>query len=172
VDASLHTRLALPDDPDLDGFYSGVPEVDGYFRDRRWFNAGKGIAAPPTYQFLTEEDGHVVGYAAVAFRNADHPRDGVGERARYLMVYVAGVHRQFQGQSNPRAPGETFAASIFQVLEHFARGREGCVGLVLWVRVDNLRAVAFYQKFGFVADPGGPVQRDQGSPHLTMRKLI
>lgn len=46
---SLHARFALPDDPDLDAFDSGVSEVDAYFRSRQWFNVGKGLASPPTY---------------------------------------------------------------------------------------------------------------------------
>lgn len=40
----------------------------------------------------------------------------------------------------------------------------------MWVRVDNPRAIAFYEKVGFEGDVGGPVQRDGGAPHLTMRK--
>jgi len=168
----LHTRFAEPDDPDIDTFTSGVDEVDAYFRSRQWFNTKKGEASPPTYQFLTEEGGDVVGYAAVTVRNYDHPQDGVGTRARYLMVYVTGVHTRFQGQQNPRAPGKTFAVSMFRVLEDMARGKANCVGLSLWVRADNPRAISFYKKVGFVPDPGGPVQRDNGAPHLTMRWLL
>ena len=108
----------------------------------------------------------------MAFRNYDHPRDGAAARARYLMVYVAGLHGRFQGKENPRAPGETFAVSMFRVIEGFARSKPGCVGLSLWVRADNLRAVAFYKKVGFEPDVGGPVQRDGGAPHLTMRKPL
>lgn len=169
---TLHTRFALPNDPDLDTFASGVAEVDAYFRSRQWFNLGKGVAAPPTYQFLTEPDGEVVGYAAVAFRHCDHPHDGAGDRARYLMIYVAGLHERFQGQMNPRAPAETFAMSMFAVLVGFARDKAGCVGLILWVRADNPRAIAFYEKVGFEGDVGGPVQRDGGAPHLTMRRPL
>jgi GNAT superfamily N-acetyltransferase len=169
---ALFIRFALPDDPDLDLFESGVEEVDSYFRSRQWFNAEKGKAAPPTYQFLTEEGGEVVGYAAVAFRNCPHPDDAAAERAKYLAVYVTGVHQRFQGQKNPRAPGESFAASMFRQLEQFARDKAGCVGLFLWVRADNDRAIAFYRKVGFVDDPAGPVQRDDGAPHLSMRRLF
>ncbi|MEZ4461501.1 MAG: GNAT family N-acetyltransferase [bacterium] len=48
----------------------------------------------------------------------------------------------------------------------------GCVGLALWVRSDNNRAIAFYEKVGFERDPTGPVSRDDGVPHLTMRKAV
>ena len=169
---ALFTRFALPDDPDLDAFSSGVAEVDAYFRGRQWFNVDKDRAAPPTYQFLTDKDGEVVGYAAIAFRNAEHPLDGSPERARYLVIYAVGIHERFQGALNPRAEQETYAVSLFGVLEAFARDKAGCAGLSLWVRADNPRAMGFYEKVGFVADPGGAVHRDGGAPHLTMRKPV
>ncbi|MGE0328771.1 MAG: GNAT family N-acetyltransferase [Polyangiaceae bacterium] len=167
----LYTQFALPTDPDLDGFLSGVDEVDHYFRSRAWFDSKKEIASPPTYQFRTEEDGYVVGYASVGFRNLPHPSDEAAERARYLVIYVVGVHLRFRGVRNPSRPSDTYAASIFDELEELARQRSDCVGLSLWVRTDNLRAIAFYRKLGFAADPAGPVHRDGGSPHLTMRKV-
>ncbi len=166
----MYTQFALPDDADLDAFQSGVDEVDEYFRSRRWFNAEKGRSAPPTYQFRTVQDRDVVGYAAVSFRNCAHPDDGSHDRARYLVVYAAGLHLRFHGVENPLAPGLTFATSMFRVLEQFALDKGGCAGLYLWVRAENDRAIAFYRKFGFVDDPAGPVQRDGKSPHLTMRK--
>ena len=165
-------RFALPDDPDLDAFASGNEEVDAYFRTRQWFNVAKGVSAPPTYQFLTEVDGEVVGYASVAFRKSDHPFDGADERALYLLIYVIGVHTRFQGQRNPKGSNESCAASMFLMLANLARARDGCVGLGLWVREDNERAIAFYRKAGFEPDPGGAMQRDGGVPHLTMRALL
>jgi GNAT superfamily N-acetyltransferase len=167
----LFYEYALPDDPELDRFDSGEDEVNAYFRSRRWFNAEKGQAAPPTYAFRTEEGGPVVGYAAVSFRNAEHPDDRSATRAKYLMVYVVGVNRPYQGRRNPVAPDETYAASIFGVIQGFVASKAGCVGVCLWVRSTNARAIHFYEKAGFVADPSGPVERDSGAPHLTMRKL-
>ena len=164
-------EYALPDDPELDRFDSGDDEVNAYFRSRRWFNAERGQAAPPTYVFRTVPGGPVIGYAAVSPRSAGYPDDQSTSQARYMMIYVVGVNRRFQGQRNPLAPVETFAASIFAVIEGFAASKEGCVGLSLWVRSTNKRAIRFYEKMGFVADPGGPVSRDAGAPHLTMRKL-
>lgn len=169
---TLFYEYALPDDPELDRFDSGEEEVNAYFRNRRWFNAEKGLAAPPTYIFRTGKGGPVVGYAAVSFRNAEHPDDRSATRAKYLMIYVVGVNRPYQGQRNPLAPDETFAASMFRVIEDFAATKPGCVGLSLWVRSTNARAIRFYEKAGFVADPSGPVARDAGAPHLTMRKLL
>lgn len=167
---SVFTQLALPDDPDLDTFQSGVAEVDDYFRSRVWFNTQKGKSSPPTYQFRTDEGGDIVGYAAANWRRSGHPEDASEDRAKYLVIYAAGLHVQFHGVPNPKAPTESFATSMFRVLEQFARDKEGCAGLYLWVRADNDRAIAFYRKFGFVDDPAGPVQRDDKSPHLTMRK--
>ncbi len=169
---ALYIQFALPDHPDLDGFASGMDEVDWYFRSRQWFNAAKGKASPPTYQFLTANGGDVVGYAAVSFRECGHPEDASEEKAKYLAVYAAGLYSRFQGQKNPRAPDESFAESMFRVLEGFARDKTDCVGLYLWVRADNDRAIGFYRKFGFREDPGGLVQRDDKVPHLTMRKLL
>lgn len=170
--SSLHYAFALPDDCELDAFDSGNPEVDAYFRSRKWFKADKGVAAPPTYVFRTDVDAPAFGYAAVSFRNAEHPDNHSAKRARYLMVYAVGIGRQFHGQLNPRNPSATLAASIFEVIESFALGKADCVGLYLWVREENERAIRFYVRLGFVADPSGPTQRDEGSPHLTMRKLL
>lgn len=62
--------------------------------------------------------------------------------------------------------------SMFDFIEAQARAKDGCVGVSLWVRADNARAVAFYKKVGFREDPGGACQRDGGAPHLTMRKPL
>ncbi len=172
MSASLHYAFALPDDPELDGFDSGDAEVDAYFRSRRWFNVAKGQAAPPTYVFRTDANGPVIGYAALSLRNAEHPDDQSPSRARYLMVYAVGLNRSFQGRANPRAPSSTLAASVFEIIEGFALAKSDCVGISLWVRATNERAIRFYRRLGFVADPGGPAQRDSGSPHLTMRKAL
>lgn len=149
-----------------------MPEVDAYFRKRAWFNASTGKASPPTYQFLTSEHGEVLGYASVAPRQHPHPHDQSDDKARYLTIYVTGIHTRFHGRENPSAPGETFAVSMFRVIDELARQCKGCIGVSLWVRANNARAIAFYEKVGFVADPGGPVQRDVKIPHLTMRKPL
>jgi Acetyltransferase (GNAT) family len=169
---TIDTRLTLPTDVDLDEFDSGVVEVDDYFQQRQWFNTGKGKAAPPTYTFLEVRTSEVIGYAALVFKNLDHPCDGAGSRAKYLTVYVAGVNLRFQGVENPQSPGENYAESVFGAIDELARTKQGCVGLSLWVREDNLRALAFYRKSGFDMDPSGPVQRDAGARHVTMRKLF
>ena len=82
------------------------------------------------------------------------------------------MHRHFQGVENPAAPGQRYAATIMDALVELARDRAGCVGVSLWVREDNPRAIAFYARCGFVADPAGPVARDDGPRHLTMRLPI
>ena len=89
-----------------------------------------------------------------------------------MRIYALGVHGHFQGAENPAAPGQRYAATIMDALEELARERADCVGLSLWVREDNARAIAFYVRCGFVADPAGPVARDKGPRHLTMRLLF
>lgn len=170
--APLVTELALPDDPALDAFASGDAEVDDYFRGRAWFNAAKGAHAPPTYAFRAADNRPVIGFASVAFRKVPHPVDASPERASYLTIYAVGVNLAYQGVRNPAAPAESYATSILRVVEGLARQHADCVGLSLWVRADNARAIAFYRRVGFVADPGGAVHRDEGAPHRTMRKAL
>jgi ribosomal protein S18 acetylase RimI-like enzyme len=168
----IHLQHALPTDPDIDALDSGVAEVDHYFKSRSWFDTRRGYASPATWQFRTAPEGPVVGYASAAFRRQAHPTDQATERALYLVIYVLGVHRHFQGALNPMAPGQRFAASIIDAIRALALDREDCVGLSLWVRQDNPRAIQFYRRCGFVADPDGPVARDKGPCHLTMRLLL
>ncbi len=110
--------------------------------------------------------------AATAFRKQSHPTDADAERARYLVIYALDVHRHFQGVDSPAAPGQRYAATIMDALEELAHDRADCVGLSLCVREDNPRAIAFYERYGFIADPAGPVTRDEGPRHLTMRLLF
>jgi len=114
----LSHRFTLPTDKDLDDFESGVDEVDEYFRTRQWFNVGKNEASPPTYTFLDEHETRV-GYAAVAFKNNPHPNDDSPEKAKYLVIFVAGVDREFQGALHPDT-GNTYATMIFETLTRFA----------------------------------------------------
>lgn len=168
----LHVELALPTDPDLDRLDSGVAEVDRYFRSRAWFDTRKGKASPATYQLRTELGGPVVGYVAAAFRRQAHPTDDSEDRARVLVIYALGLHREFQGRPNPADGHRRYSTSAMRALEELAGQRADCVGLSLWVREDNPRAIAFYRRVGFAADPAGPVQRDGGARHLTMRRLF
>ena len=165
-------EFALPDDPFLDRFSSGYETTDHYFRNRRWFKADKGRSSPPTYAFRTAKGGLIVGYCAFDVGKQPHPDSASATKARYLVIYMIGVDRAFQGTQNPLAPGQTYAASIMAVLEDIARAKQSCVGLSLWVRSTNEVAIAFYRKVGFTADPGGPSQRDEGDPILTMRKML
>jgi len=168
----LHFAFALPGDASLDRFDCGDTEVDAYFRSRRWFDAARGQASPPTYAFRAARGGDVVGYATVAFRNVAHPDDRSAGRARYLCIYAIGVERRFQGLVVPGSTCRTFAAAMIAIIEDLAMARSDCVGLSLWVRSTNRRAIRFYEKTGFAMDPTGPVQRDAGAPHASMRKRL
>ena len=168
--SELDFEYALPNDPSIDQFVSGDVEVDRYFHSRQWFNDEQGKSSPPTYKFC--DGARVIGFAAIAFRNCPHPTDDSPDTAKYLVVYVIGVSEDLHGVENPEKPGESYAVTTFRTLERFAREKEGVVGLSLWVRTDNARAISFYEKIGFDKDPGGPVQRDDGAPHLTMRKRL
>lgn len=161
--------LALPTDPDLDVFASGDDEVDRFFGSRQWFNTDKRKHKPPTYQFVATS-GQAVGYAAVDWGNRGHPLDGGAGQAKYLIIYAAGVHTRFHGQSDPNTPGLRYSTAMFQVMEQWAVDKPACVGLYLWVRRTNMRAIAFYRRFGFEDDSGPPVA--SRPDHLTMRKLV
>lgn len=166
--AELHAELVDPTDEDLDLFDCGDAEVTTYFKSRTWFKADSGKASPPTYRFRVAPGGDVVGYAAVSPGKRGHPSDASDAKTKYLVVYALGVHNTFKGQL--RSNGEKYAAALLRRLEQLPRPN-GLVGIYLWVRSDNVRAIRFYEKVGFVRDPGGPLKRREGSPHLTMRKL-
>lgn len=168
--ATLVVAHALPDDPALDAFASGDVEVDRYFHSRQWFNTARKQASPPTFA-LRAPEGALVGLVTVGFRRAPWPTD-TSWQARTLTVYAIGVDRAYQGQRNPLAPEETYAASVMAVVERMAREKVDCLGLALWVREANARAISFYRRCGFVGDPGGAVQRDDKAPHWTMRKAF
>lgn len=172
VPSSLVMQNALPTDVDLDDFESGDAEVDAFFRSRKWFNAEKGVCAPPTYVFRSTPSGPAIGYAAVAVRQVSDPDDSSSSTARYFTIYAVGINRRYQGERNPMAPGQTYAASILEAIEGIARETTKCKGVSLWVRAPNERAIRCYCKAGFVADPNGPKQRLEGPPHLTMRKTF
>lgn len=167
----LRYGLASVGDDDLDDFNSGDPEVDKYFSSRQWFVGGK--YSPETYQFRTADNSDVVGYAAAGFRNLRHPEETSEVKARYLAIMAVGIHKHLHGHTNPAATGDTYATSLFNILERWAREKPQTVGLHLWVRNGNARAIAFYTRFGF-KQIGRPIQRDLsgGDPHLTMRKLL
>ena len=166
-----------PDDPDLDEFACGTSpeakEVSEYFRSRRWFDHARRQARPPVYQFGTRDV--IIWYAAVAFANRPHPDNLAALKARYLVIYVLGVHDAHQGKANPLSPiaGERYATTVMRALdEHLSRQKPDCVGLYLHVRQGNDRAIQFYRRLGFVDDPVGPIApAEGGTPQLVMRKL-
>lgn len=170
--ASLLYALADPADTDLDAFDSDEPEVDRYFSSRQWFVDGK--HKPTTYQFRTADNSDVVGYAAASFGNQAHPElDSPPPKAKYLIIYVAGVHKRFHGKQNPAAaPGERYAASLFKVLENLAREKPNTVGLHLRVRSSNTRAIGFYRHFGFAQTGLLQPDPDGGDPYQMMRKPL
>jgi ribosomal protein S18 acetylase RimI-like enzyme len=169
----LLIQLLLPSDPDVDDFGCGDPEVDNYFVGRHWLKPG-GKVSPTVYKFQDAASSAVVGYAAAALGNCPHLIDASTVKARYLRIDAAGLNTAFQGLRPPN-DSATYAEHVFRELEALARAQrlaKGCVGLSLWVRSVNTRAIRFYEKAGFVADPGGAQQRFPGPPHLTMRKLF
>jgi len=168
----IFIELALPDDSFLDVICSGHHRVDDYFRSRAWFDERSKGGSLTTYVVRVSEGGSVVGYCAVSFRNQPHPDDSSTLKAKVLVISMLGVHHAFQGQRNALEPEQTYAASIMAELEEIARSKTNCAGLSLWVRSTNDRAIGFYKKVGFVADPAGPLKRDDGDPMLTMRKFL
>jgi hypothetical protein len=168
-ESELQYEFAIPSDPDVDNFESGDDEVDKYFRSRQWFDDKFEKTSPPTYKFCDGKN--VVGFASVAFRNCPHPTEESSTKAKYLVVYAVGVRKELHGTKNPHAVDETYAMTLFRTIFRFGLERAGVVGVSLWVRADNARAVAFYEKAGLQKDPGGPIQRNGGAPHITMRRI-
>jgi ribosomal protein S18 acetylase RimI-like enzyme len=113
-----------------------------------------------------------VGYAAVSFRNQPHPDDASSSKAKVMVISMLGVDQAFQGQMNPSAKDQSYAASVMADLEERARSKANCAALKLWVRSTNARAIGFNAKVGFVTDPAGPFQHHAGDPMLTMRKFL
>jgi len=168
----IFIELAEPDDSSLDVFCCGYERVDRYFSSREWFAERCKGGSLMSYVVRVSEGGPVVGYCSVSFRNQPHPDDASTSKAKVLVISMLGVDQAFQGQQNPLAPDQTYAASLMAELEEMARSKANCVGLSLWVRSTNERAINFYKKVGFVADTAGPIQRDAGDPMLTMRKIF
>ena len=168
----VFVELAVPDDSFLDIFCCGQARVDQYFRTREWLAEKSKGGSLTTYVFRAGEAGPVVGYAAVSFRNQPHPDDASSSKAKVLVVSMLGVDQAFQGQMNPSADDQSYAASVMADLEERARSKANCVALKLWVRSTNARAIGFYTKVGFVTDPAGLFQLDDGDPMLTMRKFL
>jgi hypothetical protein len=93
---------------------------------------------------------------------------------RYLLSYnnFEGFTK-FIGKNNARNQDVSYAKSILEIAEGHAIQDPNCVGVSLWVRSDNQRAINFYKKMGLSEDLGGPIPRDdKGAPFITMRKLL
>lgn len=98
---------ALPDDSFLGVFCSGYERVDQYFRTREWFAEQCKGGSLTTYAVRISEDGPVVGYCSVSFRNQPHPDDASNSKAKVLVISMLGIDQAFQGQRNPLAPDQT-----------------------------------------------------------------
>ncbi|MFT4976022.1 MAG: ribosomal protein S18 acetylase RimI-like enzyme [Myxococcota bacterium] len=174
-DESLYFRMADPRDTDIDDFDCGSSpealEVSSYFKGRQWFDYSKEKSKPPTWQLGTRDE--IIGYLSISHGNRPHPDNNSTTKARYLTIYVVGIHKQFQGRINPTAlTPERYAATIYRSCEDFfAKIRPDCVGLRLEVRTNNVRAIQSYQKYGFMNDPGGPIIKN-GKSTVVMRKIF
>lgn len=168
MDSPLTFEKALPDSPELERFDCGDPEVNAYFHSAQWAaRLGQG-----TFHIRACVGGPTLGFVTAEFRKSGRVSDEDPNKARFFTIYAFGLNLAFHGQKNPRAPQESYAASAFRVLESLARTKADCAGLALWVREHNARAIAFYEKVGFIPDPAGPVPRDGGPRHITLRKLF
>ena len=72
-----------------------------------------------------------MGYASASFRNQPHPDDASSSKAKVLVISMLGVDQAFQGQSNPSAGDQSYAASVMADLEELARSKANCVALKL-----------------------------------------
>jgi hypothetical protein len=166
--SALCFRLADPSDPALDDFDCGVEEwsihVTEYFRARRWLRNDR-----TCYQFGTDQD--VIGYAAIAVAPCPHPDEASDTQADYLIIFMMGIDKRYQGATDPRADC-TYYDSIMRMLATLARNTRACVGLYLRVNAKNERAIRAYRRTGFDPDatPGGTLREKKGT-FLVMRKV-
>lgn len=162
--------LASPTDEALDSFDCGDDEVNEHFRKRRFFDE-KWTPTSRGYKFQ-DESASCVGFMHLSFARAPL-RDEASDTGRFLVVFAFGVGLPFQGQTDPTDPdGRRFAAVLMGEAVKFAKAKKDCLGVSLWVRANNHRAIKFYERAGFVGDPDGPRQRADGCPHLTMRLMF
>lgn len=168
--AGKRLTLASPTDEALDSFDCGDEEVTKHFRERRYFDA-KRKPHSGGYKFVDMNG------AAAGFMHLNPSkrliRDDCEEYGRFMVVFAFGVSLPFQGQVDPGDPaGRRFAEVLMGEAVRLAQQKEGCIGLHLWVRANNRRAINFYQRLGFAGDPGGPAKRGEGEPYLTMRRML
>jgi len=163
------TERAIAGDPRVETFYFGsepwAVEVEEELKSGIWEEDRD------LWLFLQEEE--LVAGARLGFWKLDPPHRHApfDERQRYYLVIAFGVNVPFQGERDPGspAPGRSYARSILAYIEAKARTRADCVGLSLWVRVNNYRARRVYETWGFDYDPAGPFD-DEGEPTLEMKK--
>lgn len=171
--SSLIVRKARATDTSIDNFYFGpedwAVEVEEEFKSRVW--------EPDRDLFLyllddPENENVLVAGARLGYGNLPDPASPIpteGERRHYFLVMSFGVQVDFQHKDDPASdPPRRWASIVMDHAEAKARAKERCVGMSLWVRVENAGAQRFYERHGFKVERG-PFE-DEGQSYLEMRK--
>jgi GNAT superfamily N-acetyltransferase len=183
--AAIRYRVASPYASGVRRFDCGpewwAREITEFVHSRRWAN--KPYIAALEFGL----NGRSVGFAFLVIDKKRHPDWASGEKANYQLVVMAGVHKRYQGKEDPKAPfrtdkpskRESLAVTMFRGIEEFGRSRpEGLAGMWLQVRAENARAIACYEKIGFIHDRARGVdgvytsEDKANAPTRDMRKIF
>jgi hypothetical protein len=100
------------------------------------------------YEFLLGRS--TIGFASAVVVPCPHPTEVDTDSALYLKIFMLGLNASARGKV--LRSGRTAFVEVMEILEKLALRAPKCVGLYLWVNVLNERAIAAYQKVGFVRD--------------------
>lgn len=111
------------------------------------------VSSPTIESFVAEVDGELVGYATVMFR----------PRSLIARIYSIAI--------NPAIQRMGIGCQLLEACESSARSR-GSSTLRLEVKMDNAKAIAFYEKYGYQRYGIRPGFYEDGTDALLLRKQL